>query len=158
MDYRSLLSENSFTVSTAESCTGGNIAHEITRESGSSEYFIGSVVSYSNQVKEDVLGVSNHALMEFGAVSEIVAKEMADGARRVMQTDYAISTTGIAGPTGGSNEKPVGTVWIGIASESVVYALKHVFSGDRVAVINQATEKALELLLKELKKDLKKSK
>lgn len=158
MDYRSLLSENSFTVSTAESCTGGNIAHEITLESGSSEYFIGSVVSYSNQIKEDVLGVSNRALMEFGAVSEIVAKEMADGVRRTMQTDYAISTTGIAGPTGGSNEKPVGTVWIGIASESVVYASKYVFSGDRAAVINQATEKALELLLKELKKDLKKSK
>lgn len=145
-------------ISTAESCTGGNIAHEITRQGGSSEYYIGSVVSYSNQVKEDVLGVSKDALKEFGAVSEIVAKEMADGVRRVMQTNYAVSTTGIAGPSGGSKEKPIGTVWVGISSESMVYASKYQFSGDRNAIINQATQKALELLLKELKKDLKKSK
>lgn len=145
-------------ISTAESCTGGNIARQITSSSGSSEYYLGSVVSYSNEIKERVLGVDSKDLSNYGSVSEPVAKSMADGVRRLMQTDYAISTTGIAGPSGGSEEKPVGTVWIGLASKSDVYAVKYVFLGDRKSVIKQATQSALELLLKELKKDLKKSK
>ena len=110
-----LLAQRAATISTAESCTGGYVAHRLSSIPGSSAYFLGSVVSYSNQVKEEVLGVPAEYLRDYGAVSEQVAVSMAEGVRRRLGTTYAISTTGVAGPSGGTPEKPVGTVWIACA-------------------------------------------
>ena len=126
------------------------MAHQITLVSGSSEYFRGSVVSYSNKVKENILGVNSEDLKQYGAVSEQVAIQMASGVQQLMNTDFAISSTGIAGPTGGTTEKPVGTVWIGIASSTGTFAKKFQFKGDRESVINQTTQKAFEMLLNEV--------
>ncbi len=111
------LKESGKTIATAESCTGGLIAKRITDISGSSAVFLGGCVTYANSAKEGLIGVSHESLEEFGAVSEQVALEMAKGVRRAVGADIAISTTGIAGPDGGSAEKPVGTVWVGISSE-----------------------------------------
>ena len=107
-----LLTQHHLTLATAESCTGGTIASRFTAMSGSSQYFLCGVVSYSNEAKRDVLGVNYDDIMSYGAVSETVVRQMAEGARRISGADYAISTSGIAGPTGGSKEKPVGTVWM----------------------------------------------
>ena len=104
------------TVSTAESCTGGNIAHRLTLIPGISDCFKGSVVAYHNDLKINALGVSARDIEQYGAVSSQVATQMAEGARKVMQTDLAVATTGIAGPTGGTDEKPVGTIWISVSS------------------------------------------
>lgn len=152
-----ILKNTVFSISTAESCTGGNIAHEITLISGSSNYFFGSVVCYSNSIKENILNVSPLDIEKFGVVSETIAKQMALGVRNLMKTNYALSTTGIAGPSGGTEKIPVGTVWIGWSSEKCNTAHKFEFSGDRKSVINQATQEAFKLLIKELKKDLKNS-
>ena len=107
-----LLKERQQTIATAESCTGGRLAAALNAQSGSSAYYMGSVVAYDNRIKEQVLGVKHDTLETYGAVSEQTVREMAEGARALMQTDYAIATSGIAGPTGGTAEKPVGTVWI----------------------------------------------
>lgn len=135
------------TVATAESCTGGNIAHRITSQSGSSDYFLGGVVSYANDVKQRVLGVPETILDNPGAVSEPCARAMAEGARTVIGAGIAVSTTGIAGPDGGTARKPVGLVYIGLATASEILVEAHVFPGDRAAVIEAATLRALELLL-----------
>jgi len=134
------------TVATAESCTGGNIAHQITSQSGSSGYFLGGVVSYANDVKHRVLGVSETILDNPGAVSEPCARAMAEGARALIGADIAVSTTGIAGPDGGTARKPVGLVYIGLATASETIVEERVFPGDRSAVIDAATVRALELL------------
>ena len=136
------------TVATAESCTGGNIAHQITSQSGSSAYFLGGVVSYANDVKHRVLGVPESVLENPGAVSESCARAMAEGAQALIGADIAVSTTGIAGPDGGTEPKPVGLVYIGLATASETIVEEHVFPGDRVAVIEAATNRALELLVK----------
>lgn len=112
------------TLSTAESCTGGSISSLLTRISGSSAYFKGSVVSYANEVKINVLKVTPESLGQYGAVSQQVVEQMAMNVRKIIQTDYAISVSGVAGPTGGSKEKPVGTVWIAVASENEVRSKK----------------------------------
>ncbi len=135
------------TVATAESCTGGNIAHRITEVPGSSGYFLGGVVSYSNEVKHRVLDVPEDILQNPGAVSEPVARAMAEGVRHVTSADLAVSTTGIAGPLGGTARKPVGLVYIGLASANGVVVERHVFPGDRAAVIEAATLRSLELLV-----------
>jgi PncC family amidohydrolase len=135
------------TVATAESCTGGNIAHQVTSISGSSEYFLGGVVSYANRVKASVLGVPAEILENPGAVSEPCARAMVEGVRALMGADFAVSTTGIAGPLGGTERKPVGLVYIGVASADHRLVEEHVFSGDRAAVIEAATRRALELLI-----------
>lgn len=119
-----LLRKNSLTVSTAESCTGGLISKYLTDVSGSSSYIKLDVVTYSNQAKEKILKVNSQTLSEKGAVCEEVAKQMAEGIKKLAETDYAISTTGIAGPTGGSEEKPVGLVYIGVAGKKDTYVLK----------------------------------
>jgi len=134
-------------LSTAESCTGGNIAHTLTELAGASEYFRGGVVSYTNEIKHNVLGVSQENLDKYTAVSEAVVKEMALGAKRLTKSDFAVSTSGIAGPTGSTSENPIGTVWFGIASPDNVIALRMIFSGTRKEVIAKATIKALELVL-----------
>ena len=134
-----------FTISTAESCTGGNIAHQITLVAGSSAYYVGGVVSYANEVKINTLGVPAEHIQNHGAVSKPVVEAMATGVRRLMNTDYSIATSGIAGPGGGSVEKPVGTVWIAVADRENVYSRLCKFDGTRAEVISQATEAAFEL-------------
>jgi nicotinamide-nucleotide amidase len=112
-----LLKEKGLTVATAESCTGGNIARGLTTYAGSSEFFKGSVVAYSNDIKTTVLGVSPEDIEQSGAVSQVVGETMAQNVRRMFKSDLAVAVSGIAGPTGGTTEKPVGTVWISVCSE-----------------------------------------
>ena len=126
-----LLRENGLTISVAESCTGGLIGHRITNVPGSSEYFMGGVVVYSNEAKMKILGVREETLKKFGAVSAETAKEMAEGVRRCIPSDIGISVTGIAGPTGGTKEKPVGTVFIGLSSKNGTITKRYQFFGER---------------------------
>lgn len=146
-----LLVERELTVSCAESCTGGNIAHKITQIPGSSAYFMGSVVSYSNEVKADVLNVNRSDLARFGAVSKPVAEQMAAGAARLMRTDCSMATTGIAGPEGGTKFKPVGTVWIAVNLNDKIVSELIQFKGDRNEVIESATNHAMFMLIKMLR-------
>ena len=142
------------TIATAESCTGGWIAKRLTDSPGSSAYLIGSVVAYQNRIKESLLGVDSAALEEHGAVSEIVCRQMALGALRAFHSDFVLSVTGIAGPGGGSEEKPVGTVWIGLASREqggdtvegaeTVEAVRYEFRGDRDMIRRQTILRALD--------------
>ena len=142
-----VLTEKKMTCATAESCTGGGVGYAITTVPGSSSAFWGGIVSYDNSVKQDVLGVPEEVLSTKGAVSSECAAAMAEGARRLLKTDLAVSITGIAGPGGGSAEKPVGLVWFGLASKSGIAAEKKIFTGDREAVRSAAIEHALNLLL-----------
>jgi PncC family amidohydrolase len=141
-----LLTEQGLTIAVAESCTGGLIAHRLTNVSGSSAYFMGGVVAYANEVKERVLGVSSKTLLSYGAVSEECAREMARGARRLFDTDVAISSTGIAGPTGGTPQKPVGLVYVGLAAQDHEHCERHLWQGDRLENKRQTSEAALEML------------
>lgn len=136
------------TLATAESCTGGTIASKLTAMSGASEYFRGGVVAYSNDVKECALGVKHDTLTAHGAVSEETAREMAEGVRKRLGADFAIATTGIAGPTGGTAEKPVGTVWIAVASEKETVAVCKQFGSDRLRTIERTCNEAYSLLVK----------
>lgn len=141
------LRERELTVSSAESCTGGNIAHRITQVPGSSHYFMGSVVSYSNDVKAQVLEVSRDEIARYGAVSRPVVEAMARGVAKLMHTECSIATSGIAGPDGGTKYKPVGTVWIAVKyKEQLVAECKH-FQGNRNQVIESATNHALVMLI-----------
>ena len=147
-----ILTEKKMTCATAESCTGGGVGYTITGVSGASAVFWGGVISYDNSVKRDVLGVPEEVLATKGAVSSECAAAMAEGARRLLKTDLAVSLTGIAGPGGGTAEKPVGLVWFGLASggsrsRATVITEKKVFPGDREAVRTTAIEHALNLLL-----------
>ena len=141
-----LLKRHNATMSTAESCTGGNIAHNITEVPGSSMYFKESVVSYCNEVKHNVIGVKQETLDTYTAVSEETAKEMAEGVKRVMNTDFSVSTTGIAGPGGATETQKVGTAWMATATPAKTSAQLFHFDGDREMVIEKATAKALEIL------------
>ena len=141
-----LLVESGKTLSLAESCTGGNIAHFITSNTGSSAYFKGGVVAYSNEIKNSLLEVPVETLESFGAVSQEVAKAMATGAQKALKTDYAVATTGIAGPDGGSAEKPVGTVWIAVSGPSGVISKKYIFKHNRERNIIRTTHTALNML------------
>lgn len=143
----SILTERGETLATAESCTGGNIAHEITRVAGSSVYFKGSVVAYSNEVKARVLNVSSETLSGFGAVSRETVLQMVSGVQRLLSSDCAIATSGIAGPGGGSVEKPEGTVWIAVRYGERSEAECFCFEGDREQVIARATQSALLMLI-----------
>lgn len=144
------LRKKGVTIATAESCTGGEIAHLLTSVPGSSDYFKGAVVSYANEVKIRVLGVDEKDIEKEGAVSETVVLQMAQGVKRLMNTDYAVSTSGVAGPDGGTPEKPVGTVWIGVATPEKTFARKFVFSFTRERNIAKAAAKALELVMSEI--------
>lgn len=141
-----LLTARKQTLATAESCTGGLVGHRLTNISGSSAFYRGGVIAYDNAVKQQFLGVHAETLARHGAVSEPVAREMAQGIRNALKTDYSISITGIAGPTGGSAEKPVGLVYIGLADTSQCIVLRCVFDGDRHAVKTAASDKALAWL------------
>jgi PncC family amidohydrolase len=142
-----LLVGRDVTVAAAESCTGGNIGHRITLIPGCSEYFVGSLVTYSNAAKIELLGVPPDVIESVGAVSEECARAMAGGARKAYHAVLAVSTTGIAGPGGATDRKPVGLVYIGVSSPAGTNVERHVFPGDRLAVIDAATERALELLV-----------
>lgn len=131
---------------TAESCTGGGVGAAITAVPGASEVYLGGVVSYDNSVKERVLGVGRETLDTAGAVSSGCAAQMAEGVRKLTGADLAVSITGIAGPGGGSEEKPVGLVWFGLADQNGVRTEKAIFAGDRAAVRAQATTHALGMM------------
>ncbi|MFV0467539.1 MAG: CinA family nicotinamide mononucleotide deamidase-related protein [Dysgonomonas sp.] len=148
------LFEKGLTIGTAESCTGGNISHLITSVAGASSYFKGSIVSYANEIKINVLGVSSENIDEYGAVSEIVVREMAEGACRILNTDCAIATSGISGPTGGTEEKPVGTVWVATTYKGkTISKLYRGMSTHREANITRASNNAIVQLLNMLEDD-----
>lgn len=137
------LRERGLTLATAESCTGGGVGARLTSVSGSSAVYRGGVISYCNEIKHKLLGVEQAALDEFGAVSDVVARQMALGAKKALQADIAVSVTGLAGPNSDESGKPVGLVYIGLATADGARAWGYRFSGDREAVRRQATEAAL---------------
>ena len=145
-----LLINKGKTFALAESCTGGNIAHVITLIPGSSKVFKGAAVTYANATKTRVLGVPSEMIEKRGVVSQDVVESMAKGVRNLMDADYGVATTGIAGPSGGTDENPVGTVWIGVASVSGVVSKCFNFGKDRENIINRATIAAYEMLRQEL--------
>jgi nicotinamide-nucleotide amidase len=138
------------TIAVAESCTGGLLANKLTNIPGSSGYFERGVVAYSNQSKMELLGVPAETLEKFGAVSAETAVAMAEGIRKISGADFGVSTTGIAGPTGGSAEKPVGLVYIGFAKQGGSYSKKFLFINDRITNKERTVQAALNLLRKEL--------
>ena len=148
------LTERGLTLATAESCTGGAIASRFTAMPGASAYFLCGVVSYSNESKSRVLGVPTEDIARYGAVSEQVARHMAEGARRLAGADYAVATTGIAGPTGGSAQKPVGTVWMAVATPRGTRAEVRQCGTDRGQIIDRASAFAIGMLHEELGKEL----
>lgn len=141
-----MLTARKATVATAESCTAGLVGKRLTETAGSSSYYMGGVQSYSNDVKHRLLGVPQDMLDKYGAVSEQVAKAMAEGAKKVIGTDYGVSTTGIAGPGGGTATKPVGLVWFGVAGPKGTVAFRNDFIGDRESIRQSAAEQALQYL------------
>lgn len=145
-----LLREKGMTVSTAESCTGGIVSSMITSVPGSSDYFTGSVVAYNNSIKISELGVDREIIEKKGAVSEEVARQMAEGIRKRFRTDIGLSVTGIAGPGGGTGEKPVGTVWIAVSSEAGTIARRFMFGGNREANIRRSSLAALSMLREQI--------
>ncbi len=157
-ELKELLTQRNLKLSVAESCTGGLVAARIVNVPGSSEYFMGGVVAYDNSIKMKVLSVSPETLLRFGAVSKETAREMVLGVKTLMGTECAVSTTGIAGPTGGTPEKPVGLTYIGVSVKERVEVFEFVFKDSdpdpvkrRNAVRKKAAKKALQLLLKLLK-------
>jgi nicotinamide-nucleotide amidase len=146
------LRERRLTVATAESCTGGFVAHRLTNVSGSSDYFVGSVVSYANAVKVNQLGVDPADLEAHGAVSEPVARQMARGVRERLGTDIGISTTGIAGPTGGTPDKPVGTIWVGYADAKGDHARRLQFVQDRTVNKELFSTAAIDMIWRQLQR------
>ena len=141
-----LLKARGMTCATAESCTGGGVGSAITAVPGSSAVFWGGIISYDNSVKQNVLGVPEEVLKTVGAVSSECAAAMAEGARKLLKTDLAVSLTGIAGPDGGSAEKPVGLVWFGLATPTGVRTEKAIFRGDRAGIRANAVIHALGML------------
>lgn len=146
----SALNSRGWTLALGESCTGGLIAHRITEIAGSSEYFLGGVVAYSNLIKESLLNVQIETLEAVGAVSEETAREMARGAREVMRAAVGVSVTGIAGPGGATEGKPVGLTFISVSTPDGEWVERHVFEGDRHANKQASAEAALKLLLQVL--------
>ena len=148
-----ILTERGLRLAVAESCTGGVIASKFTAQAGASAYFMAGIVAYSNEAKRDILGVNMADIKRCGAVSEEVALQMAEGARRITGADYAIATTGIAGPTGGSETKPVGTVWMAIATPHGSRAMMRNSGTDRSQIVSRASAYAIEMLYEELKRE-----
>lgn len=146
-----LLKSKKLSLSTAESCTGGGVAAAITSVAGSSEYFMGGIVAYSNDVKISLLHVSSETLEKYGAVSRETVMEMAAGAMNTLKTDCAIATSGIAGPGGGSLEKPVGTIWIAIAYKNEIVTVMQTGDNGRVKNVQNAIQNAMDLLIVILK-------
>lgn len=141
-----LLKKKKLTVSTAESCTGGSIAARLTSIAGSSEYFTGGIIAYSNEVKMEILHVSPDTLKEHGAVSEETVIEMVKGAMKALKTDCAVATSGIAGPGGGTPEKPVGTVWMAAGYKNEIRTYRQETDHGRIKNIERACQNALSML------------
>ena len=150
IEVHELLLKSGYKISVAESCTGGLLQKLITDNSGSSNYFEGGIVAYSDRIKKEILGVSQDILKEKGAVSSECAEAMTRGISRLTQAELCISITGIAGPSGGSREKPVGTVWFGFNFLGKIYSLKKCFSGNREQVREETAIFALEEIIKYL--------
>ena len=150
-----MLAENGKTLSAAESCTGGTISALLTSVPGSSTYYLGSVTSYANEIKMNVLGVPEEIIAKYGAVSSECVAAMAEGVRKLTGSDYSVATSGIAGPGGGSEEKPVGLVWIGVSSEKGTETFKMVFRNDRKRNIERFASSALNKLREKLVNELK---
>lgn len=148
-----LLKEKRIKISTTESCTGGFLAGTIVNVSGASEVFDEGYITYSNEAKQKILGVKKETLEKYGAVSYETALEMADGCAKVSDAQIAIGITGIAGPTGGTEEKPVGLVYMGCYYLETVKVKKFIFSGDRTEVRSQSVEEALRFILERLKEE-----
>lgn len=146
-----LLKSKKLSLSTAESCTGGGVAAVITSVAGSSEYFMGGIVAYSNDVKVSLLHVSSETLEKYGAVSRETVMEMAAGAMNTLKTDCAIATSGIAGPGGGSLEKPVGTIWIAVAYKNEIVTVMQTGDNGRAKNVQNAIQNAMDLLIEILK-------
>jgi len=146
-----LLREKKQTLCTAESCTGGKIATMLTGIPGSSDYYKGSIIAYNNLAKKEILKVPDSLLQRYGAVSEQVVKSMAEGARKLLKTGFSIATSGIAGPDGGTSDKPVGTIWIAASSEKATIAEKHIFGYERQTNITRFSNAALSLLWHHIK-------
>ncbi len=149
-----LLRERRMTLAVAESCTGGLLGHLVTNISGSSDYFVGGIISYSNDAKERILLVRGETLQEHGAVSEETAREMARGARRLLRADVALAVTGIAGPGGGTAEKPVGLTYLALATADHEICHKFVWDGDRASNKMSSARAALEMLIDYLRMGL----
>jgi nicotinamide-nucleotide amidase len=145
-----LLKARSLSLATAESCTGGLIGKLLTDVSGSSEYFLGSVVCYANSVKQGVLGVDEESLLKYGAVSEVVAGKMAEGVRKIMSADIGLSVTGIAGPGGGTVDKPVGTIYLGLSYEDLLKTRRLMLPGDRDIIRLRTSNMALDWVRREV--------
>lgn len=141
-----VLTEKNLSIATAESCTGGLLGHVLTSISGSSSYYDRGIISYTNEAKHELLNVSVEVLKEYGAVSEIVAEKMAEGVQRNASSDLGVSTTGIAGPTGGTKEKPVGLVYIGVATKKETVVKRFVFDGSRLENKDSTCVEALKLV------------
>lgn len=148
-----LLRSKGYKLALAESCTGGLIGHRVTNIPGSSDYYLGSVTAYAYEAKERLLGVSHDTLIQFGAVSEETAREMARGIRHALSADVGLSVTGIAGPGGGMPHKPVGTVWIGLSTPAGEWAVRFQFSGDRIQIKTSTADEALQMLIKYLREE-----
>lgn len=146
------LRKHKLTVSFAESCTGGKLSSWITEVAGVSEFFLGAVVTYSNESKQSLLGVQSESLKTEGAVSEVVARQMAQGVRKKLNSNWSVSITGIAGPSGGTSDKPIGTVWFAISGPNVEVASKKKFEGSRVEIQIQSALYALEFLNQSINK------
>ena len=146
VEVGALLRDRGLTLATAESSTGGLVAHRITSVSGSSAYYLGGFVTYANEAKEALLGVKRETLIAHGAVSEETAREMARGARERLGADLGIATTGVAGPTGGTPEKPVGLVYVALSTADAELCQRHVWQGDRAANNEQSAEAVLRLI------------
>jgi PncC family amidohydrolase len=149
-----LLKTHKMTIAAAESCTGGLLGHVITNIPGSSKYFLGSAVTYSDDSKEVILGVGKDTLKESGAVSSECVQEMAIGVRDVFHSDIGLAISGIAGPGGGTDEKPVGTVFIAMADKNSCSILKFLFQGDRGEIKEQTCLKAIDLIIDKLQSGL----
>ena len=147
VDIGNYLRERNLRLALAESCTGGLVGHRITNVPGSSEYFIGGVVSYSYEAKVSILGVSWDTLNDFGAVCRQTVLEMARGAKKLFDVDIAVSISGIAGPGGGTVDKPVGTTWVGLVADDSEWAHEFHFSGDREQNKSYSADAALQMLL-----------
>ena len=153
-----IMEKSKLSLSVAESCTGGYLSHLFTQHAGSSKVFLGGAVSYSNNLKETILGVKHDTLLKFGAVSEEAATEMVKGALANFKSDFAIAVTGIAGPDGGTTDKPVGTVWIAVASNQKTIVKKFIFGNKRQQNIERSATSALGMLntlLQDVKINLK---
>lgn len=153
LELQEIMVKKGKTLALAESCTGGFLAHLITRTPGASDYFLGSMVTYSNELKQSILGVKEFTILDFGVVSKPVVLEMLEGVFRVTKADFGIAVSGVAGPGGGSKKNPVGTVWVAIGERGMCPETFHLeLQGNRDSIIQEAAHRSLTLLHQQIQK------